>query len=80
MRGAYNLYKIGDKELKQYEENHLLFQKMVGYHTDHLPEIYKPYIENNTTSEFSPTIINLSKKFIKKVYWNEFKYFNINIK
>ena len=47
----YQLYEIPDEYLKQYEYIHQLFQKFVGYHTDHDPLIYKPFDIPNWSTE-----------------------------
>ena len=39
----YDLYTLDPETMKAVNDDHAVFQNLVGYHTDHDPKIYKPY-------------------------------------
>lgn len=39
----YNIYRLSVDDMEQIDKNHKYFQEKVGYHTDHDPNVYKPF-------------------------------------
>lgn len=48
----YTLYRLSDEDREELCHRHQLFQEMVGYHADHDPDVYAPFVGNPKMDEF----------------------------
>jgi hypothetical protein len=39
----YDIFRLNSARMKEIDNNHKRFQENVGYHTDHDPDVYKPF-------------------------------------
>ncbi len=77
----YGLYHLSDEDLTLVFNQHKDFQECVGYHTDHHPDVFKPFVMGNkekfewfydTHTKWEK--LNKPENLIREVEWHQFKY------
>ena len=78
---VFGLYRISEEDMKTLLVRHEQFQECVGYHTDHHPDVYKPFKMKSRKKfdefyEYSNTrkSMDLTHTKIGEAKAHEFKY------
>lgn len=79
----YDIFRISVNDMNGIEYKHKKFQEMVGYHTDHDPNIYRKFDASKDWRSFyhdtelsNIQIRDLNKEYINTFYYDDIKWIN----